>query len=112
MGRPITSLLKGFKQGSDMARCEIPKQKCQPSGDECRFQTAGKKDKARGFPGGPVGKNPPAKVGDTGSIPGSGKIPWTRAWQPTAIFLPGESHGQRSLAAQSPQGLEESDMTQ
>lgn len=25
MGRPITSLLKGFKQGSDMARCEIPK---------------------------------------------------------------------------------------
>jgi len=27
-----------------------------------------------------------------------GKIPWRRAWQPTAVFLPGESHGQRSLA--------------
>ena len=26
------------------------------------------------------------------------KIPWRRKWQPTAVFLPGESHGQRSLA--------------
>ena len=26
-----------------------------------------------------------------------GKIPWRRAWQPTPVFLPGESHGQRSL---------------
>ena len=25
------------------------------------------------------------------------KIPWRRAWQPTPVFLPGESHGQRSL---------------
>ena len=30
------------------------------------------------------------------------KIPWRRAWQPTPIFLPGESHGQRSLAGYSP----------
>ena len=30
-----------------------------------------------------------------------GKIPWRRAWQPTAVFLPGESHGQRSLGLQS-----------
>ena len=29
-----------------------------------------------------------------------GKIPWRRAWQLTSEFLPGESHGQRSLAAQ------------
>jgi len=28
-----------------------------------------------------------------------GKIPWMRAWQPTPIFFPGESHGQRSLGA-------------
>jgi len=27
------------------------------------------------------------------------KIPWRRAWQPTPVFLPGESHGQRSLAS-------------
>ena len=30
------------------------------------------------------------------------KIPWRRAWQPTPVFLPGESHGQRSLAGYSP----------
>ena len=31
-----------------------------------------------------------------------GKIPWKRGWQPTTIFLPGESHGQRSLTDYSP----------
>ena len=31
-----------------------------------------------------------------------GKIPWRRAWQSTPIFLPGESHGQRSLVGYSP----------
>ena len=30
------------------------------------------------------------------------KIPWRRAWQPTPAFLPGESHGQRSLVGYSP----------
>ena len=47
-----------------------------------------------------VVKNPPANAGDlkdVGSIPVSGKIPWRRAWQPTPVFLPGESYGQRSL---------------
>ena len=33
-----------------------------------------------------------------GSIPSIRKIPWRRAWQLTPVFLPGESHGQRSLA--------------
>ena len=33
-----------------------------------------------------------------------GKIPWRRAWQPTPVFLPGESHGLRSLAGYSPWG--------
>ena len=32
------------------------------------------------------------------------KIPWSRKWQPTPVFLPGESHGQRSLAGYSPWG--------
>ena len=48
-------------------------------------------------------KNPPANAGDTrdsGSIPR--KIPWRKAWQPTPVFLPGESHGQRSLAGYNP----------
>jgi len=34
--------------------------------------------------------------------PWVGKIPWRRAWQPTPVFLTGESHGQRSLAGYSP----------
>ena len=38
------------------------------------------------------------------------KIPWRRAWQPTPVFLPGESHGERSLAGYSPWGCKELDM--
>ena len=36
---------------------------------------------------------------------------WRRKWQPTPVFLPGESHRQRSLAGYSPRGCKESDMT-
>ena len=49
--------------------------------------------------------------GDLGSIPGSGSSPWRRAWQPSPVFLPGKSRGQRSLAGYSPWGHKESDMT-
>ena len=38
--------------------------------------------------------------------------PWRRAWQPTLVFLPGESHGQRSVVGYSPWGRKESDMTE
>ena len=41
--------------------------------------------------------------------PWVGKIPWRRARQPTPVFLPGESHGQRSLVGYSPWGHKESD---
>ena len=40
------------------------------------------------------------------------KIPWRREWLPTAVFLPGESNGQRSLAGCRPRGREESDLTE
>ena len=40
-----------------------------------------------------------------GSPPWVGKIPWRRAWQPTSVFLPGESHGQRNLAGYNLAGL-------
>ena len=43
---------------------------------------------------------------------GVGKIPWRRAWQPTPVFLPGESLGWRSLVGYSPRGLKESDTTE
>ena len=41
-----------------------------------------------------------------------GEDPWKRAWQPTPVFLPGESHGQRSLVGYSPQGHIVLDMTE
>ena len=44
--------------------------------------------------------------------PGVGKIPWRRAWKPPPVFLPGESHEQRSLARYSPWGCKQLDMTE
>ena len=40
------------------------------------------------------------------------KIPWRRAWQPTPVSLPGESHGQGSLMGYTPWGHTESDTTE
>ena len=51
-------------------------------------------------------KNPPA-MQETWV----GKVPWRREWQPTPVFLPGEFHGQRSLAGCSPWACKESDTT-
>ena len=39
-------------------------------------------------------------------------ILWRKAWQPTPVFLPGESHGQRSLVGYSPWGRKELDTTE
>ena len=47
-----------------------------------------------------------------GFDPWVGKIAWRRAWQPTPVFLPGESHEQTSLAGYSPWGPKESDLTE
>ena len=44
--------------------------------------------------------------------PWVGKILWRRKWQPTPVFLPGISHGQRSLAGYSPRGCKGLDMTE
>jgi len=44
------------------------------------------------------GKESAYSSGDLGSIPGSGRVPWRRAWQSAPVSLPGESHGPRSLA--------------
>ena len=51
-------------------------------------------------------------TGDAGSIPGPGRIPWRRKCQPPPVFLPGESHGQRSLVGYSPWGHKELDTTE
>ena len=49
-------------------------------------------------------KESTCNVGDLGLIPGVRKIPRRRAWHPTPVFLPGQCHGQRSLAGYSPRG--------
>ena len=64
-----------------------------------------------GLPGSSMVKNLPANAGDKGSILGSGRVPWRREWLPTPIFLPGESHGKRSLVGYSPWGCKEPDVT-
>ena len=64
-----------------------------------------------------VVKNPPANAGDIRDVckmfdPLVGKIPWSRKWQPTPVFLPGKLHGQRSLVVYSPWGCKELHMTE
>ena len=65
----------------------------------------------QGFPGGSEGKASACDAGDMFD-PWVGKIPWRRKWQSTPVFLPGESHGERSLVGYSPQGLKELDTTE
>ena len=60
-------------------------------------------------------KNTPsnaADIRDEGSVPGFGRSPGGGHWQPTPVFLPGESHGQRSLAGCSPWGGKAWDTTE
>ena len=46
-----------------------------------------------------------------GFDPWVGKIPWRSSWQPTPVFLPEESHRERSLMGHSPQGHKEAELT-
>ena len=58
-----------------------------------------------GFPGGARGKEPTCQCRrhkKCGFDPWTGKIPWRKAQEPTPVFLPGESHGQRSLMDYGP----------
>ena len=62
-----------------------------------------------------VVKDLPTNVGDirdSGSIPGLGRSPGARKCQPTPVFLPGDSHGQRNLAGYSLWGCKESEVTE
>ena len=65
----------------------------------------GSKKDLQGFPGGASGK------GQCSFDPWVGKIHWSRKWQPTPVFLPGESHGQRILVDYGTWGHTESDTT-
>ena len=58
-----------------------------------------------------VVKKLPASAGDVrdvGSIPGLRRLLWRRKWQPTPVFLPGKSHGQRSLVGYIVHGFAQS----
>ena len=62
-----------------------------------------------------MAKNPPANAGDirdADSIPGSGRSPGGGHGHPLQEFLPGESHGQRSLVGYSPWGCKDLYMTE
>ena len=65
---------------------------------------------SKGFSGDSDGKESACSAGD-GFEPWVRKIPWRREWLPTPVFLPGKSHGQRSLVGYSPWGHKESDTT-
>ena len=70
--------------------------------------------KTKGFPGGASGKETACqgrRCERHGFNAWVGKISWRRAWQPTPVFWPGESHGQRSLGGYNPWGQKESDTT-
>ena len=71
----------------------------------------GKSIEIKGLPDSSVVKNPPANAGDGFDL-WVGKIPWRRKWQPTPLFWPGKSHGQRSPEGHSPWGHQESDTTE
>ena len=57
------------------------------------------------------GKEPTCQYRRHRFSPWGGKIPWRRKWQPTLVFLPGESHGHRRLVGYSPWDHRESDTT-
>ena len=66
----------------------------------------------QGSPGGTSGEEPACQYRRRKRLafnPWVGKIPWRRAWPPPPVFLPGESHAQRSVAGYRPWGRKESD---
>ena len=68
-----------------------------------------------GFPGDAGGKEPTSQYRRHKRCRFNswvGKIPWRRKWHPTPVFLPGKSHGQRSLVGYSLWGHKESDTTE
>ena len=71
-----------------------------------------KKMKILGFPGGASDKELACQCRRHGFNSWVRKIPWRRKWQPTPVFLPGDSHGQKSLAGYSTRGLKELDTTE
>jgi len=64
------------------------------------------------FPGGSDGKESACNVEDLDSIPGSGRFPWRRAWQPSPVFLLGESPWTEEPGGLRSMGLQKLDTTE
>ena len=67
-----------------------------------------------GFPGGSEmvkKKEFACNAGDPGLIPELGRFPWRWEWLPIPVFLPGEFHGQKSLAGYSPWGRNQTQLS-
>ena len=98
----VSSIAGGFL--TDWATREARKGRCQMY----------RRHSLKGLLGGVSGKEPACRCRRHKRQrlhPWVGKIPWRRTWPLTPVFLPGESHGQRSLEGCSPWGCEESDRT-
>ena len=74
---------------------------CIVQGD-AKSQTWLRDLRSLGFLGGSNGKESTCNAGDPDSILGSGRFPWSRKWHLSPVFLPGESHGQRSMESYNP----------
>ena len=112
----------GFQpaQGSSHLSLGCPEKTSQKK-EYLRFILSGRNgyiiSKMQSFPGGSNGKESVCNAGDLRFNPWVGKIPcrrvhWRRKWQPTPVFLPGESQGWGSLVGGPLWGHTESDMTE
>ena len=104
----LDNYIPEFKNSNIVDMCSIP-------GQSLDFHIPllmGKETEGQGFPGVSAGRNPPTNARDTGSVPGLGRFPWRRKWQPAPVFLPGKFHGHRSLVGYSPWGCKELDTTE
>ena len=115
---PLVDGFRLYRGMWDLAGPGIKPMSPAMAGGPFTTEPPGRRPKASmGFPGGAGGKELACQCRRCKRhrfhphFPWVGKIPWRRKWQPTPVFLPGESQGQRSLAY-SPCGREESDMTE
>ena len=86
MGCALTHILMHSKESVFMGICEVL------SASENCLNHQGSPIEFKGFPGGSVDKESACNAGDRGFSSWVGKILWRRKWQPTPVFLPGESH--------------------
>ena len=82
------------------AKGKKPVWQCCPLYDS-NSMTFWKRPDCGSFPGGSAVEETDCQCRRPGFDPWVGKIPWKRAWQPTAMFLSGETHGQGSLVGYS-----------